>query len=356
MALDPALRAVIAKINKTHGQGSVMLGSEIPIPLIEHITTGSLSFDAALGGGWAQNHFNEIIGNESAGKTLVALKTIAANQALDPSWMTVWFASEDFNKPYARMMGVDLSRVILREEVLMELVYSEIIEFLETREVDCIVLDSLPALEPMREADNTMEDFQPGLGAFLTGKFFRMSNPVIKRPLTGAGRSVTGLVINQWREKIGGYGNPRTTPGGRAKNFFYYQRVEVRRDAWIDNTRGNHIGQAIKMTNEKNKLAPPGRVGLVDAYFADGGGFVAGDYDTTKDIVSAAIAYGVIDRGEKRGQWVFGQHSWPNRPRLDDAVSEDAKLRTAIKRAVLKANDVSVSEPTTAKKTVRGRT
>lgn len=335
IGMSPAVRSVAASINKKYGEHTVMLGSEIT-PNIDTITTGSLSFDAAMGGGWATNHWNEIIGQESAGKTMVVLKTIAANQHRDPKWTTVWFASEDFHEPYAKMLGVDLTRVVVVEENLMQAVYESAIEFVDTREVDCIVIDSYPALTTEREIKGSMDDFQPGEAAVLTAKFLRKSNTTMKAPLAGVGRSLTGIIVNQWREKIGGYGNPRTSPGGKAKNFFYFQRAEVRRDEWIDNTKGEHVGQCIKLSNLKNKLSPPGRVGMVDAYFARGNGFNPGDYDEVKDVISAAIAYEVIAK-EGRSRYIFGEQSWPNRPRLDDALQEDEKLQKQIREAVLKA-------------------
>ena len=118
VGMDPSVKAVMADIRKKHGDHAVMLGSEIS-QTVETITTGSLSFDAALGGGWAANHFNEILGMESAGKTMVVAKTIAANQRLYPEWMTVWFAAEDLHVPYMEMLGVDMSRVIVVEENIM---------------------------------------------------------------------------------------------------------------------------------------------------------------------------------------------------------------------------------------------
>jgi recombination protein RecA len=336
VGMSPSVKAVAAAINKKYGDHTVMLGSEI-IPMVETITTGSLSFDAAMGGGWATNHWNEIIGQESAGKTMVVLKTIAANQQLNPKFTTVWFASEDFHEPYAQMLGVDLTRVVVVEENLMQAVYEAAIDFVDTREVDCIVIDSYPALTTERELKGSMDDSQPGEAAILTGKFLRKSNTTMKAPLNGVGRNLTGIIINQWREKIGGYGNPRTSPGGKAKNFFYFQRAEVRRDEWIDNTKGEHIGQTIKLSNLKNKLSPPGRVGMVDAYFDKGNSFNAGDYDLTKDIISAAIAYEVIQK-EGRSRYLFAGESWPNRPRLEDALKEDTKLIDKIKEEVLKVS------------------
>jgi len=336
MPPNPAIKAVMAQINKKRA-GTVMFGSEIQAPLRETVTTGSLNIDAALGGGWATNHWNEIVGNPSAGKTMVVQKTIAANQALDEDFTVAWFASEDFHVPYAEMAGCDMSRIVVIEDNAMETVYEDALKFLEPRAVDMIVIDSLPALAPIRELDKTMEDFQPGLAANLTGKFLRMSSPYIKRPLVGDVRPVTGIIVNQWRNKIGGYGDPRTTPGGMAKDFFCFQRVEVRRDEWINNTRGRHVGQTINVRNMKNKLAPPGREGFIDAYFAAANGFEPGEYDLTKDMISAALAYDVIVPGEKRGQWLFGDLSWPNRPKLDAAITGDPELQFMIREAVILA-------------------
>lgn len=338
--VDAAVRAVMAKINKKSGAGTVILGSEIAQPLRETITSGSLNVDVALGGGWATNHWVEIVGHESSGKTLMVLKMIAANQKLDPNWTVIWFATEDFVDSYAQMMGCDLSRIVVENENTMEAVFEHTIEFLKTKAIDCIVIDSLPGLVPAREEDATMEDFQPGLAAFLTGKFFRKSNPSMKRSMTVEERPVTGFVINQWREKIGGYGDPRTTPGGKAKNFFFFQRVDVKRDEFIKNTKGEPIGQVIQVRNIKNKYSRPGRLGSIDAYIADGNGFRAGDFDLTKDMVSAAIAYDVITRPRK-GYYAFAGTEWYGRPKLDDAIETDKALRIAIRKAVRKA----ASEP-----------
>ena len=353
MSIDPAVKAVIREINKKHA-GIVVLGSEITEPVRETITSGSLSVDVALGGGWATNHWIEVVGHESAGKTMTVLKTIATNQRLDPNWTTVWFATEDFSESYAEMLGVDLSRVIIENENTMELVYEHAKAFLDTRAIDCIVIDSLPGLVPTREENATMEDFQPGLAAFLTGKFFRMSNPSMKRSLVETERPCTGFIINQWRNKIGGYGDPRTTPGGMAKNFFFYQRVEVKRDEWIDNTRGDHCGLVIKVTNIKNKLARPGRIGMIDAYFAKGNGFNAGDYDLVKDTISAAIAYEVITRID-RLNYGFDDKTWAGRPKLEAAIREDEELQKKLREAVMVAATAPLPPPAEAPRKKAGK-
>jgi hypothetical protein len=107
----------------------------------------------------------------------------------------------------------------------------------------------------------------------------------------------------------------------------------VKRDEWIKNTKDEIIGQTIKIVNLKNKLAPPGRVGMIDAYIADGRGFRAGDYDLAKDVVSAAMAYGVI---EQRGaHFYFGVHNWNGKAEMNAAVKEDKKVQAQIRRKVL---------------------
>jgi recombination protein RecA len=344
------------RINKK-SPGAVILGSEIVPPLRATITSGSLNLDAALGGGWATGHWIEIIGHESTGKTYLVLKTIAANQRRDKDWTVVWFATEDFNEEYARMLGVDVDRIIIENENLMEVVYQHAKEFLDTKAVDCIVIDSLPFLVPAREDDATMEDFQPGLAAFLTGKFFRKSQSAIKRNLTTADeRPCTGFVINQWREKIGGYGDPRISPGGKAKNFVFYQRIDISRDEWITNTRGEPVGQVMKLKNIKNKFARPGLIGYVDAYVAEYRGHKAGSFDLVKDAISAGLAYEVIRRPDKL-HYEFAGQSWAGRPKMEAAIKADRGIRRQLRKEVLAAavDPIEIEEPAPVKKAVKKR-
>jgi recombination protein RecA len=342
--VDPAVRAVMTKVNRRLGDGTVILGSEIRKAEVPSISSGSLSLDAALGGGWAANHWNEIIGHESTGKTFLAMKTIAHHQKIDPKWFCVWVAAEDFVDDYAEMAGLDLTRVMLIDCNQMEQVYQTVYDFMETRAVDGIVIDSLPALVPAREDEQDMDEFQPGLSAFLTGKFFRMTNPSMKRSLTEKERPITGLVVNQWREKITRYGDPRTAPGGKAKNFFYFQRVDLSRADFITNTRGDVIGQTINALVIKNKLGRPRREAVMDAYIADGKGHKAGEIDRVKDIETAALAYGVIRKiGVKK--YTFADYIWANgRPQMSTQIGQDIKLRRELRRAVLKAAALPPSE------------
>lgn len=331
--MDPAITAAIARINKANGSGTVVLGKDINTDLLPRITSGSLTLDVALGGGWVANQWNEVYGDESHGKTALVLKTIAANQARDPNWMTFWVASEHFVPEYARMLGVDVNRVIVLDTNEMELAYGEIIEWADKRLVDCIVLDSLPALVPAREDENAVGELAVGLSPLLTGQFFRKQGKAMKRSMIAEDRPITGFIINQFREKIGVMrGDPRTTPGGRAKNFFYFVRAEVRRDEWIEEG-DERVGQVIKIRTVKNKSHRPQQVATLDFHFHDHGDFQAGDYDTIKEIVAVGILYGVVTRAG--AYYRYGAEQWQGRAPLVEQLRSDLTLREAIRDEVM---------------------
>jgi recombination protein RecA len=322
--MSESIETIFAQLNKKFGEGTVIRGSEMHQEL-PRITTGVLAFDLMLGGGWPVNQWSEIIGDESSGKTAIAFKTIAANQALDPDWVVLWIAAEEFVPEYAQAIGVDLDRIWIVETNVMEHAYDLIVKSLENRAVDCIVVDSLPALVPGDEAEKLMEEFTVGLGARLTGKFFRKSGKAQKRSLIGDDRGCTGLIINQWREKIGVmYGDNRTTPGGKAKNFHYFTRVEVKRDEWIK-VKDEAIGQTIRGRTMKNKTYRPQQTAQVDFYFADGNGFTLGDFDTIKDIVNIGISINAITRAG--AFYTFDGQKWQGKEALLLGVREDVDLQ-----------------------------
>lgn len=300
-----SVETVMAEINKALGEGTVYKGSAIRDKVLPRITSGSMSLDWSLGGGWAANQWNEVVGDESSGKTAMVYMAIAANQALDPAFLTVWIAAEEFVHEYAEMWGVDTARLIIIDTNVMEEAYDAAIKFLDSHEIDCLVIDSLPQLIPESEDEGAMEDFQVGLAARLNGKFFRKGRKALKRSQTSteAERSCTGFIINQWREKIGvRYGDPRTTPGGRAKDFTYFIKVEVRRDEWIETSGKKRVGQAVVVRNIKNKTAPPSRYAYYDFYFEDvvneDGEVVykAGTIDVAKEMIAMGSEMDVIVR------------------------------------------------------------
>lgn len=334
--MSAALNEIINKANKRYGSDTLIKGSALNTLEIPRCTTGSLSFDVMLGGGWPLNQWNEIIGNESNGKTVMVLKTIAANMALDPEYECLWVASEEFVPDWAQSLGVDLERLTIATTNVMEEAYQIVIDTLDARAVDAIVIDSLPALVPGEEDEKQIEQFAVGLGARLTGKFMRKSGKAQKRSMTDdADRPCLGLIINQWREKIGVmYGDPRTTPGGKAKNFHYFTRVEVARDEWLTgDSKDVKVGLTMKARTIKNKTAPPQRTAAVDFYFSDYSPFHKGEYDLTKEVFSLAISHDIISR---RGAiYEYEGYKWKGKEEVLLSVREEVDLYAALSKEVM---------------------
>lgn len=329
MASIETLQSIVSAVNKKYGVGTLVQGSDVREPA-PRITTGILAYDLMLGGGWPMNQWSEIIGDESSGKTAIAYKTIAANQEANPDFVALWIAAEEFVPAYAAAIGVDLERLWVVESNVMEHVYDLILKVLDNRAVDCIVLDSLPALVPGDEAEKAMEEFTVGLGARLTGKFLRKSSKSQRRSLIDEDRGCTGLVINQWRDKIGVvYGDPRTTPGGKSKNYHYFARVEVKRDEWITD-KDEKVGQSIRARTIKNKTYRPQQVAAVDFYFAGSHGFRFGDFDTIKDIVNIGIAIEVITRAG--AYYSYAGQKWQGKEALVLGVREDLDLQAQLRQ------------------------
>lgn len=349
MALNTDLLKVVAKLNKKFGDDTIVIGSDIR-DLSERFTSGSLALDVSLGGGWPANQWHEIIGEESNGKTAIAFKTIAANQKRDPDFTTVWVAAEQWVPSYAELCGVDVSRVFVIESNIMEEVYEAVIQIVESKSIDCIVIDSLPALVPSAENEKEMEEFTVGRGAIMTNKFFRKVGKASKRSLTEAERPFIGIMINQWRDKVGVmYGDPRTTPGGKGKNYSYFTRVEIKRDDWIEVGTGDNkrrVGQTIKARTLKNKSAPPSQTAYMDFYFADGGSVEPGSYDFAKEIVALGILNGVIKRAG--AYYRYAERQWQGADAMVSSIKEEIDLKETLEKDVLetvRASSKYVVEP-----------
>jgi recombination protein RecA len=337
--MDTELAKIITKLNKKFGDGTIVLGEQIRDDIISRTTTGSLALDVILGGGWPTNQWHEVVGEASNGKTALALKTIAANQERDPEFTTVWVAAEQWVPSYAEMCGVDVSRVYVINTNIMEEAYEAVIAFVEAKAIDCVVIDSLPALVPGAEDEKDMDEATVGRGALLTGKFFRKVGKASKRSLTETERPFIGLVINQYRMKIGVmYGDPRTTPGGEAKNYAFFTRVEVKRDDWIEVGSGQdkrRVGQTIKVRTLKNKSAPPSQTAYLDFYFANGDACTAGEYDFSKEIVALGILNKVIVRAG--AYYRYNGQQWQGADALVKSIREEIDLKEALDKDVRKA-------------------
>jgi recombination protein RecA len=339
--INDEARKIVAQLNKKFKSNVVVMASDIRSDIIPRITSGSTTLDYVLGGGFPGNQWNELIGEPSHGKTALALKTIAANQKLNPDYTTVWVAAEQWVPEYAEMCGVDTERVIVIETSIMEEAYQSVIEFAESKSVDAIVIDSLPALSPMPEMEKDMSEATVGRGALLTNKFFRVVGTAMKRSLTEDERPVLGLIINQYRMKIGVmHGDPRTTPGGEGKNYAFFTRCEVKRDEWIEVGSGNNkvrVGQRIKVRTLKNKTAPPQRVAYFDFYFAEGGNCAPGEFDFAKEIASLAVVMGFVER---RGGWFYyGERKWQGMETVIASIREELDLMEDLRKKVLENHE-----------------
>lgn len=339
--MNDEAKKVLLQLNKKFGDDVVVMASDIRSDIIPRITSGSTTLDYVLGGGFPGNQWNELIGDPSNGKTALALKTIAANQKLNPNHTTVWVAAEQWVPEYADMCGVDQSRVIVIETSVMEEAYDAVIAFAESKSVDAIVIDSLPALSPTPELEKTMGEATVGRGALLTNKFFRVVGAAMKRSLVEDERPVLGLIINQFRMKIGVmHGDPRTTPGGEGKNYAFFTRCELKRDEWIEVGTGNNkvrIGQRIKVRTIKNKTAPPQRIAYFDFYFADGGPIAKGEIDFAKEIAALAVVKGLIER---KGAWYqYKDNKWQGMESVIESIREDIDLKEELQNEVLSMSD-----------------
>ena len=346
--MNDEAKKIIALLNKKFGDNVVVLASDIRSDLIPRISSGSTTLDYVLGGGFPGNQWNELIGEPSHGKTALALKTIAANQSLNPEHTTVWVAAEQWVPEYAAMCGVDTTRVIVIETSIMEEAYQAVIQFAESKSVDAIVIDSLPALSPAPEMEKDMSEATVGRGALLTNKFFRVVGTAMKRSLIEDERPVLGLIINQYRMKIGVmHGDPRTTPGGEGKNYAFFTRCEVKRDEWIEIGSGNNkvrVGQRIKVRTLKNKTAPPQRIAYFDFYFAEGGDCAPGEFDFAKEVASLAVVKGIIER--KGGWYYYGERKWQGIEPVIASIREEIDLKEVIQKLVLESSDIPMAGAT----------
>jgi recombination protein RecA len=182
-----------------------------------------------------------------------------------------------------------------------------------------------------------MDEMTVGRGALLTNKFFRKAGAAMKRSLIEDERPILGIVINQYRMKIGVmHGDPRTTPGGEGKNYAFFTRSEIRRDEWIETGTGNNkvrVGQRNKIRVIKNKTAPPQQVAYVDFYFMEHSIYDAGDYDVAKEITAMVIVKGIVER---KGGWIYyGERKWQGQEALANSIREELDLFEELRDKVL---------------------
>jgi recombination protein RecA len=314
--------AVLKKaIRKEYGDGSVMTLDEKPnLERDQIIETGSLALDAALGiGGYPRGRIIEVYGTESAGKTTLTLHAVANAQAIGGTcgFIDMEQALDTF---YAEKIGVDVNSILLSQPDHAEQALNITLMMVNSGSVDLVVVDSVAALVPEAEVNGDMDNQFMGLQARIMGKALRKLAPATRR--TGC----TVIFVNQIRQKIGVvYGSNETTPGGISLPYYASQRLDIRRAADIKEN-DEIIGQTVRVTVRKNKLAPPKRIAKFDILYGVG-------IDKVSELIDFAVMDGIFEKG---GAWFkYEEEKMQGKKAVRDWLLDNPKIIEMVRKQIL---------------------
>lgn len=324
-----ALETAISQIEKSYGKGAIMrLGSNLSVN-VEAISTGSLSLDLALGiGGVPKGRIIEIYGPESSGKTTLALHIIASAQKEggEVAFIDVEHALEP---AYARALGVDIDSMLISQPDTGEDALNITETLVRSGAIDVVVVDSVAALVPRSEIEGEMGDSSVGVIARLMSQALRKLAGSISKT------NCIVIFINQLREKIGVmYGNPETTPGGRALKYFSSVRIDVRRTEQLK-VGGEMVGSRTRAKIVKNKVAPPFREAEFDIMYGEG-------ISKIGEIIDLAVKLDIIEKG---GAWfTVGETRLQGRDNVKAYLKEHPEIADEIE-AKIRQNSYKLMSP-----------
>ena len=325
---DKALAQVLADIEKQFGKGAIMKLGEQKNMEIDVVPSGSLSLDIALGvGGYPKGRIIEIYGPESSGKTTFALHAIAEVQKSGGRAAFI-DAEHSLDPVYASNLGVNIDELLLSQPDTGEQALEICDALVKSEAVNIIVIDSVAALVPQAEIDGEMGDSHVGLQARLMSQALRKLSGSINKTNTIV------IFINQLREKVGVmFGNPETTPGGKALKYYSSVRLDIRRGEQLKN--GNDvIGNKTSIKVVKNKVAPPFKTASVDIMYGEG-------VSREGEIVDLATEAGIL---EKSGAWYAyqGEKLGQGKENVKLLLKENTKLRDEIEKKIREYYNIEI--------------
>ncbi|MGA2053302.1 MAG: recombinase RecA [Opitutales bacterium] len=316
------IELALSAINKQFGEGSIMRLGDATRMTVSTISTGSVAIDLALGiGGLPRGRIVEIFGPESSGKTTLCLSVIAEAQRQGGN--AVFIDVEHALDPkYAKTVGVDLANLMVSQPESGEDALNITETLIRSGAIDVVVLDSVAALVSKVELEGQMGDATVGLQARMMSQAMRRLTAAISKT------QCVCIFTNQIREKIGVmYGNPETTPGGRALKFFSSCRLDIRRVAQIKDPTGKVIGSRTKVKVVKNKVAPPFTECEFDIMFDEG-------ISRSGSLLDLGIEHKIL---EKKGAWIAYQGNLigQGREAAKEYLDQNPKIAAEVKKAIL---------------------
>lgn len=330
------LDKTVALIEKKFGKGSISIASKFKGLEIKRLPTGSFSIDIETFGGYPMGRIIEIYGELSSGKTTIALKAVVEMQKLKKK--CVWVDAEGvFHEGWAKTLGVNTDELYIVRAETAERMLDIADAVVRSKDCGLLVIDSVAALMPLTEEEVPMEDPETlGDRARMMNRFMRKLHSALNMREDEVPNECLVILINQTRDKIGAYGNPTTTTGGKGIGFGASIRLEVRRKDWIKEGSGDKekvVGQTIKFKIAKSKVSPPYRDGEFDFYFDDAYGLKKGEIDRIKEVINYGVFYNIIKQGGSF--FSFDTNKFQGREKLYEFFKENPKEAIKIKASIM---------------------